>query len=286
MTQYDKLWNYYNPAETEEKFREVLKETSPEKNLSEHLQLLTQLARTQSLQRKFNEAHEILDGVSKQLPETKGTEHVRYYLERGRTFNSSGDKRNAEVCFTQAYNIATDVKEDGYAVDAIHMLAIISPPDEAVELNEKAIVYAESSESQQAKNWLGSLYNNLGWSYFDRGEYEKALSIFLRALKWREERKSAPEIFLAKWCVARALRALNRIDDSLTIQLALFEESSETGNSDGYVHEELGELFLIKGDKMKSAFHFEKAWELLSTDPYLAQNERPRLDRIKELSKQ
>jgi len=68
--------------------------------------------------------------------------------------------------------------------------------------------------------------------------------------------------------------------------MALFEEASETGNSDGYVHEELGELFLVKRDNMKSAFHFEKAWELLSADPYLAQNERARLDRIKQLSKQ
>ena len=165
------------------------------------------------------------------------------------------------------------------------MLAIISPPSASVTLNEEAILFAENSEDQQAKNWLGSLYNNLAWSYFDIAEFEKALSIFLRALKFREEKKSAPEIFLAKWSVARTLRALNRLDDALKVQLGLFEESVATGNHDGYVHEELGELFLLQNEKLKSTFHFEKAYELLSTDPYLAQNERPRLDRIKELSK-
>lgn len=78
---------------------------------------------------------------------------------------------------------------------------------------------------------------------------------------------------------------MNRLDDALKVQLALFEEAVETGNNDGYVHEELGELFLLKNDNMKSTFHFEKAYELLSADPQLAQNERPRLDRMKELSK-
>jgi hypothetical protein len=86
--------------------------------------------------------------------------------------------------------------------------------------------------------------------------------------------------------VARALRALNRLDEALTIQLGLFEEAVTSGNHDGYVHEELGELFLIQEDKMKSAFHFEKAYELLSSDPYLQESEKGRLERMKSLSKQ
>ena len=285
MTPYDKLWNYRDPVETEIKFREALKETSVEKNLSEHLQLLTQIARAQGLQRKFEEAHQTLDEVGKQLTEQQNTEHIRYFLERGRVFNSSSNKRNAEVCFRSALDIAKNLNQDGYAVDAIHMLAIISPPDASTALNKEAIVFAENSEQQQAKNWLGSLYNNLAWSYFDKGEYEKALSVFLRALQFREEKKSAYEIFLAKWSVARTLRALNRNDDALKVQLALFEEASNTGNHDGYVHEELAELFLLNNDKMKSTFHFEKAYELLSADPHLVQNERPRLDRMNALSK-
>ncbi len=285
MTQYDKLWNYYDPAETEVKFREALKETSPEKNLSEHLQLLTQLARTLGLQRKFDEAHLILDEVAPRLTEEQQTEHVRYFLERGRAFNSAGDKRNAEICFRSALDIAKNLNEDYYAVDALHMLAIISAPEIAVGINEEALLFAENSKEERAKSWLGALYNNLGWSYFDKGEYEKALSIFLRSVKWREEQKHQRETFIAKWCVARALRALNRNDDALKIQLALFEEAVTTGQNDGYMHEELGELFLLKNDKLKAAFHFEKAYELLSADPHLAQNERPRLNRMRELSK-
>jgi tetratricopeptide (TPR) repeat protein len=285
MTQYDKLWDYYKPAETEVKFREALKETSLEKDRSEHLQLLTQLARTQGLQRKFDEAHKILDEVEKELSETPAVEHIRYNLERGRTYNSSGSPEKSQSYFANAFDIAKGLKEDGYAVDAIHMLAIIAPPEAAIALNEQAVLYAENSEDPKAKNWLGSLYNNLGWGYFDTGSHEKALSIFLRALKFFEDKKSTYQTFIAKWTVARALRELKRIDDALTIQLGLFEESVNTGQNDGYVHEELGELFLIKNDKQKSAFHFEKAYELLSVEPYVHNMSKQRLERIKELTK-
>lgn len=284
MAPFDSLWNYANPAETETKFREALKSYSPKKNLSEYLQLLTQIARTYGLRRMFAEAHEVLDGVEKQLPAQNDLAHVRYHLERGRTFNSSGKKNEALLHFEKAKETATLLREDFYAIDAIHMLAIVAPPLQAIALNEEAIIYAESSNQERAKNWLGSLYNNLGWSYFDKGEFEKALSIFLRALQFREGQKSISAIFLAKWCVARALRALQRIDDALTIQLALFQESVSTGQDDGYVHEELGELYLLKNDKPKSKFHFEKAYQLLSADVNLQQNEAARLERIKALA--
>ncbi|MES2619237.1 MAG: tetratricopeptide repeat protein [Bacteroidota bacterium] len=282
MTEYDKLWNYNDPAATEIKFSEALKTIAPEDN-STRLQLLTQIARTQSLQRRFNEAHQILDEVEKQLEEETGVEHIRYFLERGRTFNSSGDKRNAEICFRSALDISLKQYEDVYSIDAIHMLAIIAAPDAAIHLNERAILLAEESNQERAKNWLGSLYNNLAWSYFDKGEYEKALSVFLRALKWREEKKSAPEIFLAKWCVARTLRALNRIEEAIKIQLALFEESVNTDQKDGYVYEELAELHLLRNDPV-SKMYFQLAHTELSQDAWLSKSEPDRVERLKKLS--
>jgi tetratricopeptide (TPR) repeat protein len=283
MEDFDKLWNYNAPADTEIKFREVL-DKSENASPDYRLQLMTQIARTFSLRGMFAEAHQLLDTVKPQLTEHTPTAKVRYFLERGRTFNSSGDKASAKVKFDLAENFSRLISNDFYTLDAMHMLAIVAPPTEAVGINEHALLFAEKSNQEKAKRWLGSLYNNLGWSYFDLKEHEKALSIFLRALQWREQQQSATEIFIAKWCVARALRALNRTDDSLKIQLALFEESVTTGNSDGYVHEELGELFLLKGDKLKSVFHFQKAYEMLSSDRHLQQHEKERIERIKQLT--
>jgi tetratricopeptide (TPR) repeat protein len=285
MTEFDKLWDYNNPAATEEKFRQVLQSLSPDTNLSDFLQLKTQLARTFSLRSMFNEAHAILDEVEQQLPEPKDVAHVRYFLERGRSFNSAGKKAEAFQQFLTAKETAQQLNEDFYTIDAIHMLAIIATPAEAIALNEKGVIFAENSKSPQAKNWLGALYNNLAWSYFDRGEYEKALSIFLRALKWREEKQSAKEIFTAKWCVARTLRALNRLDEAIKIQLALLEEMVETDQPDGYVYEELGELHLAKNEPVYKMY-FGFAHTALSNDKWLAANEAARLQRMKELATQ
>lgn len=285
MAEFDKLWDYNNPATTEEKFKEVIKGLSLQNNLSEYLQLQTQIARTYSLRRMFAEAHVLLDEVGQHLPTATEAAHIRYHLERGRTFNSSGKKKEALEQFLKAREAAIQLKEDFYAIDAIHMLAIIAPPDEAIALNEEGVILAESSENARAKNWLGALYNNLAWAYFDKGEFEKALSVFLRALKWREENQSAREVFIAKWCVARTLRALNRLEEAIKIQLALLEEMVETDQPDGYVYEELGELYLTKGEPVYKMY-FGFAYNTLSKDTWLADNEKERLQRIKQLSEE
>jgi tetratricopeptide (TPR) repeat protein len=198
MEDFDMLWNYGDPAETEVKFREVLA-VSADKDTPYLLQLQTQIARTYGLRDLFTEAHYLLDTVEKHLSKTPGIEHVRYHLERGRTFNSSGKKTEAKTHFELAQSIAEKLNDDYYAIDAMHMLVLVAPLDEGIVLSEEAIIKAQNSASEKARNWLGALYNNLGWNYFDTGQYEKSLSVFLRGVQAREEQKSERGIFLAKW---------------------------------------------------------------------------------------
>src|SRR5262245_5154232 len=109
---FDKLWNYNEPEQTADKFRALLSEAEKSGDQEYHLQLLTQLARTQSLQSKFAEAHEILGNVEKQLtPETPLAE-VRYLLERGRTFNSAKKTDEASPLFSRAFELGTHRKLD------------------------------------------------------------------------------------------------------------------------------------------------------------------------------
>ena len=55
----DRLWDYSQPAESERRFRERLQETA--EGSETRVQVLTQIARAQGLQRKFAEAHATLD---------------------------------------------------------------------------------------------------------------------------------------------------------------------------------------------------------------------------------
>lgn len=279
---FDSLWDYSNPKTTETKFRGLLPQL--EMGTSARLELLTQIARTQGLQHMFDEAHHTLDEVERDLEETDSRAKVRYLLERGRVFNSSGKAGEARPFFDEAFDMAKRLGEDFYAVDAIHMLAIVSEPASALTLNLQAIQLAESSGQEKARNWLGSLYNNTGWAYHDIGDYESALEIFQKAESFFRSKGGEEKIRIAVWTVARCLRSLNRIEEALSKQKALKDELESAGESDGYVYEEIGECLLALKRDDEAKLYFSKAYEILSADEWLAEKEPERLNRLKELS--
>ena len=275
---FDKLWNYDQPDESERAFRALLSNAS---DAGYELQLLTQIARAQGLQSHFDAGHETLDQVERRMT-PNSTVQVRLLLERGRLFASAGDKEQARPLFEQAWALAQKIGEPGYAVDAAHMLGILDAPNQAWNL--KALALAESSSDERARRWQGSLYNNVGWSYFDVGEYDQALAIFARALRLREEQDNPTTIRIARWAVARTLRALNRLNEALAIQRQLAAQLDRDGESDGYVEEELGECLLALGRADQAKPHFARAYAELSLDDTLAEHEAQRLDRLRALS--
>jgi tetratricopeptide (TPR) repeat protein len=280
---FDSLWDYSDPHQTENKFREILLQI-PENNPA-YLELLTQIARAQGLQQKFDKAHQTLDQVKRRLGDYASRAKVRYFLELGRVFNSSGFPDEARPCFKQALEMAKGLSEDFYVVDALHMQAIVEPPASSLDLNLLAIQFAESSDQEKARGWLGSLYNNTGWSYQELGDFESALEMFQKAEAARRSKGRVPEIRIAQWCVARALRSLNRIEEALSKQLTLkaeYEATSE-GDRDGFVYEEIGECLLALERTQEAKPYFAKAHEILSQDTWLVEKEPERLERIKKL---
>lgn len=282
LPDFDKLWNFGNPVDTEREFRKIL--PIAEGNNAYHAELLTQLARTLNLQRKFDKAHEVLDSAEKIIPADNSKVKIRYSLERGRIFNASGNKERAKDFFLNAWKIAIDANEDYYAVDAAHMMAIAEiSHDEQHKWNLKALEIAEKSTEPRARKWLGALYNNIGWTYHDSGDFHNALEIFKKALEWRTAEKHVAEIQIAKWSVARAYRSLGSIEKALSLQKELLSELPEMPfSSDGYIFEEIGECLLLQNDD-KAKEYFLKAYELLSTDVSFKQNHSARLERMKDL---
>ena len=103
LPDFDALWDYDHPDQTEAKFREILLQF-PE-NTRSFLELLTQIARAQGLQRKFEHAHQTLHQVERRLGEVPSRPRIRYLLERGRVFNSSGKTEQAQPLFEQAFEL-------------------------------------------------------------------------------------------------------------------------------------------------------------------------------------
>ena len=280
--EFDALWNYADPQATEQKFRALLHVAEASEIPGYYAELLTQIARTKGLQREFDSAHRLLDSVEPMLGGLGPRPRVRYLLERGRTLNSSGQPELAAPLFQQAWELAVANSLDFFTVDAAHMLAIVAPTDEQMGWNLKAIQVAEQSSDPRARRWLGSLWNNMGWTYFDQKKYDSALAMFESALEFRTAQDQKDEIRVARWCVAKAHRHLGRIDEALQAQQSILAEIEESGaEPDGFVFEELAECLLARGHPDQARPYFGEAYELLSGDPWLVANEAERLERLR-----
>lgn len=284
QSDFDALWNYEDPAGTEQKFRDLLPEAQASSDKAYHLQLLTQIARTLGLQRKFEDAHHLLDQVEAHLVDAASIVQIRYLLERGRVMNSSGVKEQALPLFIKAWETARAAGEDSYAVDAAHMIAIAEPDTEQQLLwNQKALALAVQTEDARAKKWPGSLYNNIGWTYHDAGDYAQALEYFEQALAWRRKQGDIGTIRIAQWCVARALRSQGRLDEALAKQQDLLRQHEQAGTRDGYVYEELAECLYALNRQDEARPYFARAYAELSQDIWLVANEPARLERLRQL---
>lgn len=276
---FDNLWDYNNPAETEKKFRELLPAAEIGKDKGYFIELLTQLARTYSLRKKFTEAHELLDKAMKIIRAEHIVPRIRYMLERGRTYNSAGEPEKARELFLAAYQQADKYSEDEYAIDAVHMLGIVDKGEESLKWNALAIKMAEGTKDEKAKGWLGALYNNTAWTYHDMGEFEKALTLFERNAAWHTEKNNSRELGIAKWCIAKTFRSLKRTEEALIMQTELAEWLKENKlDDDGYVYKEIGECWLDKGNKTEAIPWFKRAYDLLKNDLWLEVTEKERME--------
>lgn len=273
---FNELWDYNDPAGTETAFRALL---AGKHEQDYELQLKTQIARALGLQGKFDGAHALLDEVE-HLMEPVSLVEVRYFLERGRAFNSNKQAEKAVLHFSRASGLAQQLGADYFTVDALHMLGIAAPAEAQLDWNLKAIEVAQKSADERARGWLASLYNNIGWSLFDEKRYAEALELFQKAIPLREKQGKAEPLRVAKWSEAKVLRVLGRVDEALAIQRQL--ELEESG--DGFIDEEIGECLLALGRQAEAGPYFGRAYEKLSQIDWAAED-TARLNRIEKLAR-
>ncbi|MFM1681458.1 tetratricopeptide repeat protein [Aeromonas salmonicida] len=278
-------WNYQDPAASALRFHALLPEARTAANLQLELELLTQIARTYSLQRQFAEAHQLLDEIEPRLTDATPRARLRALLERGRTFNSAGDKATARTLFEQAWQLGLKSKELYLAIDAAHMIAIAAPLEEQSRWHQLAMELAERSQDEKVRGWLASLYNNQGWTLFELGRFDEARVFQQKCLAWHEQHNNTAKAFIARWSLARLTRAQGQHEQALAELKQLQVEMAEADEpEDGYLFEELGENALVLDDPA-AAEYFSRAWFLLSQDRWFKANEAERLARLKHLAK-
>jgi tetratricopeptide (TPR) repeat protein len=212
------LWEYDDPAASEARFESALASARGDRRL----ELLTQVARTWSLRGNFAEAHRLLDEVETQLCGAGARPRVRYLLERGRTFNSAGERERARALFLQAFVDARKAGEEGLEVDAAHMVAITSSGrEEGLEWTRRGLALAEASKDAKAQALVPAMLNNSAWDLLELDRHEEALASFRAAERAWTRRGGPAQVAIAKWSVAHCLRVMGRAPEALAILVPL-----------------------------------------------------------------
>ena len=259
-----KLWDFGNPAESEARFREALPTAAPD----DAFILQTQIARSHGIRKDFERTRAILSTLEPALASASPEAQTRYWLELGRSYASAthppatqteeakGTARNA---FTHAFDVAKAAQLDYLAIDALHMMAFVdTAPEDQLKWDLKAIDYMEASSQAQAKQWEGSLRNNVGYALHQAKRFEEALAQFQGSLAAHERSGKAVNIRIAHWMVAWTYRAMGRLNEALDIQLRLEREWAAAGEDDPYVFEELEHIYKGLGDDEKAKHYGEK----------------------------
>jgi len=196
------LWDFDDLDASAGRFQAQLASETTDAGRAE---VLTQLGRVHSLRDEFQECASLLD-KAEPLAGSDPIANVRLELERGRMFRSSQDKEAAFPLFQSAFRRALEAGDSYLAGDAAHMCAI-SVDD--IPLQEE---WTQRGLEHGDPYWAGPLYNNLGWTYFDAGDYERALELFEQALEARlRDPANEQAIQWAHEAIAEARKALQSV---------------------------------------------------------------------------
>ncbi len=222
------LWDFRDPAGSQVRFTEAA-DTEPDQQLRQALR--TQVARTQGLQEAYAAGHATLDGLGDPA-DLADEPAVRALLERGRLYNSAGEPPTAVPLFQAAYERAAAAGLIGLAADAAHMLAIALPREQHELWARRGLAIAQGSADPLAIRMRAALLNNLGWTYADEDRWADALPLFEQAVDVRRGAGDGWGLHVARWTVARALRALGRHQQAL----AELRELAATADGAGDTH--------------------------------------------------
>ncbi|MEI7576169.1 MAG: tetratricopeptide repeat protein [Armatimonadota bacterium] len=207
-------WNFGDPVATRAAFEELLPTLT---DRAEQLDVHAQIARTYSLPGENQKCLDYLGTYWKEGLELGGRAAASLMIEAGRAYRGLGMIEQARKGFE---DVSVNGPED-LRIDALHMLALISEGDQVAFFNQKAITLAKTSKDEWARRWIGSLYNNMGWSCFEAGELDEALEYFESVLLARYEFGQSERVREAQWCIGHTLLAMGRIKDATDIHLEM-----------------------------------------------------------------
>ena len=208
------------PKNIEKNLKKLLPQAEHLKDKSIYLQVLSQVAFAQALQKKFKLAHKTLDVAERYLTNEYPIAQARIIFERGRVFHQSDNIKSAFPLFLKSYQFSKKHKLDEHASSAAHLLAVVEKNiNDRIKWNKIAIDIGKKTKEKKPREWLIIEYLNLGYHYGQAKKYKQALKAY--ETSERLAKKYGFPVLCARWGIANSLRLLNQIDKALSIQLKL-----------------------------------------------------------------
>lgn len=283
---FQEMWDYGHPSESEVRFR-AIEATVREHHPALFAELITQIARAEGLQSKFADAGTTLARVRALGDAISPRARIRYELEWGRMLNSSGEGEKSRIHFERALALAEESADEFFAIDAAHMMGIVAPSEEQLAWNERALAMASASDNPVARKWIGSLYNNIGYTYLEQGEYELALVNFRKLEQFCAETDNPSFGAVARWFIGKTYRLQGRTEEALAMQQKLLAAEEAKGEAGAFTLEEVAECHLALGAEEQARRHFLLTHEALYSDEqyqWVLDSDKERVIRIRKLA--
>ncbi|NUQ34555.1 MAG: tetratricopeptide repeat protein [Planctomycetaceae bacterium] len=296
LSDADKLHRSQKPGEALELYLKAAEAAEKAGDVSVQAEALAQIARMYSLTSRLDEGRTWLERAKQVASPDHPLGWSRYLGVRGIFERESRQKEKAVATFTEMYEYCSKHKLHSRAIDAAHHVALAGTLEQQVEWGLKGVAEAEKGD----KGWLGPLWNNLGNTYDELGQFDKALDAFLKARDFHNAAGN-PNTHIGDYAVAKAYRKTGNVKlarENLALAKKVIDQrikddpSTENREWLGWFAWEDGELLVLEDKRaeglktMKSALDTLIACGLKTWGPYFEDLAKKMEARVKELEAQ
>jgi len=211
-------------------------------------------ARSYLIAEKKDEGREWLARAAAKAAESDPLGWSRYLGVRGRFEWKDDDNETATITFHEMFDYCGKKELWERAVDAAHMIAITGDQKQKFDWSLKGI---EMAEKGGMDGWLGPLWNNLGWNYYDDERYGEAYDALVKAREYHYKGEGELPKLIADYSVAHVMMKQNRLHEAEAAMLKVLEWATRLdadGASDaiewmGFARWDIGEIVIESGDR-------------------------------------
>ena len=253
MAKADELFKSRQYEEAGVLFEEIAEETEAAGDNSAFVEAASMRARSHLIVEKKDEGREWLVRAAARAVESDPAGWSRYLGVRGRFEWRDGDNETATNTFREMFDYCGEKELWERAVDAAHMIAITGDQKQKFDWSLKGI---EMAEKGGMDGWLGPLWNNLGWNYYDDERYDEAHDALVNAREYHYKGENELPKLIADYSVAHIMMKQGNLDEAKSEMLKVLDWATRldaNGASDavewmGFARWDLGEMAIELGD--------------------------------------